>query len=94
MYDIAIIGGGLSGTPLHVSFPATIQSDMIEKEIEVSLAHQKQWIHSAIHDDIEDIKGKLCLEGISFGMRCQRARIPFERIGEILSGQEQGDLLY
>jgi glycerol-3-phosphate dehydrogenase len=97
IYNIAIIGGGIVGNAIARELSRyELKTILIEKEIEVSFGTSKAnsgIIHSAIHDDMMTLKGRLCLHGNSLWEKLSNElRIPFERVGEILVARNRDDI--
>ena len=97
IYNIAIIGGGIVGNAIARELSRyELKTILIEKEIEVSFGTSKAnsgIIHSAIHDDMMTLKGRLCLQGNSLWEKLSNElRIPFERVGEILVARNREDI--
>jgi len=96
-YNIAIIGGGIVGNAIARELSRyELTVILIEKEIEVSFGVSKAnsgIIHSAVHDDMQTLKGRLCLQGNAlWGKLSQELRIPFEKVGEIIVARNKEDL--
>ncbi len=96
-YNIAIIGGGIVGNAIARELSRyELKTILIEKEIEVSFGTSKAnsgIIHSALHDDMRTLKGRLCLQGNAlWGKLSKELRIPFERVGEILVARSRDDI--
>jgi glycerol-3-phosphate dehydrogenase len=96
-YDIAVIGGGIVGNAIARELSRyDLSTILIEKEIEVSFGTSKAnsgIIHSAIHDNMATLKGKLCLEGNKLWEELARElKVPFHRVGEILVARSQNDI--
>jgi glycerol-3-phosphate dehydrogenase len=96
-YNIAIIGGGIVGNAIARELSRyELKTILIEKEIEVSFGTSKAnsgIIHSAIHDDMRTLKGRLCLQGNAlWGKLANELRTPFVRVGEILVARSRDDI--
>ena len=96
-YNIVIIGGGIIGNAIARELSRyELKTILIEKEIEVSFGTSKAnsgIIHSAIHDDMMTLKGRLCLQGNSLWEKLSNElRIPFERVGEILVARTRDEI--
>ena len=96
-YNVAIIGGGIVGNAIARELSRyELKVILIEKDIEVSFGVSKAnsgIIHSAVHDDMRTLKGRLCLQGNPLWEKLsQELRIPFERVGEIIVARSKEDL--
>lgn len=98
MYDVVIIGGGVTGTSIARELSrCKIRIALLEKEEELAFGVSKSnsgIIHPGTQNPINSLKGRLCVSGNILTRRMSRELgIDFKEVGELIAAFNESERL-